>query len=150
MEAFEFADLTYRVSEEDTVATSSSAIDTGAAVAGVSEVAAPGGLVFLNDLDMSASASIGSIDTALATIASKRADFGAVMNRLAHQVSWLSSQITKTKVARGQIMNADMSDAAAQLSVAQIKQQAAFAATAQANVSNNVAATLLSSLPLNR
>ena len=150
VEAFEFADLTYRVSEEDTVATSSSAIDTGAAVAGVSEVAAPGGLVFLNDLDMSASASIESIDTALATIASNRADFGAVMNRLAHQISWLSTQITQTKVARGQVMNADMSATAAQLAVAQIQQQAAFAITAQANISNNVAATLLQSLPITR
>ena len=150
VEAFEFADLTYRVSEEDTVATSASALTSGEAVEGVSEVAAPGGLAFLTDLDFSASASVSTIDSALATISSKRAAFGAVINRLQHQVNWIGGQLVMTKAAQGQISSADMARESSQLAIGSIQQQAAMAIAAQANVINQVASTVLSALPIFR
>jgi len=146
IEAFEFADLTYRVSEEDTVSTSQSSLDTGQAVSGAEEISAPGGLAFLNDLDMSADASVATIDLALQTIATKRAGFGAVMNRLSHQVKWLGSQILQTQAANGRLVDADMAQAAAQMVSMQIQQRASFAVVSQANIGNSITSTLLSSL----
>jgi len=146
VEAFEFADFTYRVSEEDTVATSASALTSGAAVDGLSEVAAPGGLAFLNDLTMGASATISDIDSALNTIASKRAEFGAVINRLNHRVSWLNGQVLNTEIATSVMVDADMAEEAAASVSTQIQQQAGMAMAAQGNLSNQVAATVLNSI----
>jgi flagellin len=115
-------------------------------VDGVSEVAAPGGLAFLNDLTMGASATISDIDSALIAIASKRAEFGAVINRLNHRVSWLNGQVLNTEIATSVMVDADMAKEASVSVSTQIQQQAGMAMAAQANLSNQVAATVLSSL----
>jgi len=86
----------------------------------------------------------------LVTISSKRAAFGAVINRLQHQVNWIAGQLVMTKAARGQISSADMAHESSQLAIGSIQQQAAMAIAAQANVTNQVASTVLSALPIFR
>ena len=76
---------------------------------------------------------IDNIDTALTTINSKRADFGAVQNRFDAIISNLQTSIENQSAARSRIMDTDFATETANLSRAQILQQAGNAMVAQAN-----------------
>jgi flagellin len=73
------------------------------------------------------------IDTALEQINSTRADLGAVNNRLDFTVSNLGNVSENTSAARSRVMDADFASETAQLSRAQVLQQASQAMLAQAN-----------------
>lgn len=73
------------------------------------------------------------IDTALAAINSKRSEFGAVQNRFDAVVANLQVAAENQSAARGRIMDADFAAETANLSKAQILQQAGTAMVAQAN-----------------
>ena len=73
------------------------------------------------------------IDNALNQINDKRAEFGAVQNRFDAVVSQLQVNIENESAARGRIMDADFASETANLSRAQILQQAGTAMIAQAN-----------------
>ncbi|WP_024459950.1 flagellin [Marinimicrobium sp. LS-A18] len=76
---------------------------------------------------------IGIIDSAIEQVGATRADLGAVNNRLDFTVSNLSNVAEKTSAARSRITDADFAAETANLSKAQVLQQAAQAMLAQAN-----------------
>mgnify|MGYP000191627318 CR=1 FL=1 len=76
---------------------------------------------------------IGIIDQAIEQVGATRADLGAVNNRLDFTVSNLTNVAEKTSAARSRITDADFAAETANLSKAQVLQQAAQAMLAQAN-----------------
>lgn len=80
-----------------------------------------------------AQAAITPIDNALETINSIRSDLGAINNRLEFTMSNLSNISENTAAARSRIVDADFAAETANLSRAQVLQQASQAMLAQAN-----------------
>jgi flagellin len=76
---------------------------------------------------------IGIIDKAIDQVNASRSDLGAVNNRLDFTVSNLSNISEKTSAARSRITDADFASETANLSRAQVLQQAASAMLAQSN-----------------
>jgi flagellin len=76
---------------------------------------------------------INSITTALATLGTVQGKIGAGENQLAYGLSLAQSQITNFSSAQSQIRDTDVAAEAANLSKAQVLQQASIAAMAQAN-----------------
>ncbi|MCH2241415.1 MAG: flagellin FliC [Aquabacterium sp.] len=76
---------------------------------------------------------INAIDKALDIINDKRANFGAAQNRFEAVISNLQVNVENQSAARGRIMDADFAAETANLSRAQILQQAGTAMVAQAN-----------------
>lgn len=89
------------------------------------------------DIDIStqtgAQEAIDVVDLALEQINSQRADLGAINNRLDFTVSNLSNVSENTSAARSRILDADFASETAELSRAQVLQQASQAILAQAN-----------------
>ena len=81
------------------------------------------------DIDLA----IDVIDIALNQINDKRAQFGAVQNRFEAVISNLQVSVENESAARGRIMDADFASETANLSRAQILQQAGTAMLSQAN-----------------
>lgn len=76
---------------------------------------------------------MGAIDAALNTLNSQRAILGAANNRFEATIATLQVSAENTAAARGRIMDADFAAETANLSRAQILQQAGSAMLAQAN-----------------
>ena len=103
------------------VATNIMAVQTGAGSALTTTTAAAN------------SANLGALDDALLTINSTRAKLGAVQSRFDNTVNFLRTAVENQSAARGRIMDADFAVETANLSRAQILQQAGTAMIAQAN-----------------
>jgi len=86
---------------------------------------------------------IDSIDNALETINGTRSELGAVSNRLDFTVSNLMNISENTAAARSRIVDADFAAETANLSRAQVLQQAASAMLAQANAAPQQVLSLL-------
>lgn len=86
---------------------------------------------------------IDVIDNAINTVSSNRADLGAVNNRLDFTISNLSNISEKTSSARSSIVDADFAAETANLSRAQVLQQASQAMLAQANAAPQQVLSLL-------
>jgi flagellin len=80
-----------------------------------------------------ASTAMANIDAALSTVNVERATYGAVQNRFEAMISTLQVNSQNTAAARGRIIDADFAAETANLSRAQILQQAGTAMVAQAN-----------------
>jgi len=78
-------------------------------------------------------ANIDAIDKALQTINDSRAQLGAAQSRFQNTVNFLQSAVENQTAAKGRIMDADFASETANLSRAQILQQAGTAMIAQAN-----------------
>src|SRR5450830_955018 len=78
-------------------------------------------------------ANIDAIDKALQTINDSRASLGAAQSRFQNTVNFLQSAVENQTAAKGRIMDADFASETANLSRAQILQQAGTAMIAQAN-----------------
>jgi flagellin len=90
-----------------------------------------------------ATSAITSIDSALATVNSRRADFGAVQNRFDSVIGNLRVAVENISASRSRIMDTDYAAETAALTRAQILQQAGVAMLAQANaMPQNVLALL--------
>lgn len=76
---------------------------------------------------------IGNLDCAIKTITTSRANFGAAMNRTAAVVSSLQVAVENQAAARGRITDTDFATETANLTRAQILQQAGTAMLSQAN-----------------
>jgi len=76
---------------------------------------------------------LGNIDTALDTLNSERALYGAAQNRFEAVIANLQVASENQSAARSRIMDADFAAETANLSRAQILQQAGTAMVAQAN-----------------
>ena len=90
-----------------------------------------------------ATAMIATIDTALTTINSERATYGAIQNRFEAVISNLAIGAESQTAARSRIMDADFASETANLTRAQILQQAGTAMLAQANAAPQSVLSLL-------
>lgn len=101
----------------------------------------------LSDLSVSsvggASAALASIDSAIKTIDSARADLGALQNRFQSTIRNLSNIVENVSAARSQIRDTDFAKETAELTRAQILQQASTTVLAQANTRPQSALSLL-------
>ena len=76
---------------------------------------------------------LGNIDAALTLVNGERAQYGATQNRFEAVIGTLQVSAENQTAARGRIMDADFAVETANLSRAQILQQAGTAMVAQAN-----------------
>ncbi len=90
-----------------------------------------------------ASTALSDIDAKLDAISTSRASYGAAMSRFSYAISNLQISGENQTAARGRIMDADFAAETANLSRAQILQQAGTAMVAQANALPNTVLTLL-------
>jgi len=113
-----------------TASIGTSDINITAGVSGISGTAA-------SALDTSTaagnSAKIAALDTAIQAINTSRSKVGAIQNRFSYTISYLQAASENQQAARGRIMDADFAVETANLSRAQILQQAGAAMVAQAN-----------------
>ncbi|MCG9059710.1 flagellin FliC [Laribacter hongkongensis] len=86
---------------------------------------------------------MGSLDSALESIATKRAEMGAGQNRFEAVVSSLQTYVENMSASKGRIVDADFAAETANLTRNQIIQQAGTAMLAQANQLPQAALTLL-------
>ena len=127
----------------DITTTDLTADATITAVAGTDNTGAARALI-----DSTASAStiqgvINNIDTAISTVNDKRAMMGASQSRFDSVITNLQSSVENQTAARSRIMDTDFAAETANLSRAQILQQAGNAMVAQANQLPNQVMTLL-------
>lgn len=118
---------------------------TDLAFAGLGTAAAA--LSQLDAVDIStvagANAAISVLDGALSQVATIRADLGAIQNRFESTISNLSTTAENLSAARSRILDADFASETAELTRAQILQQAGVSILAQANaLPQNVLALL--------
>jgi len=101
------------------------------------ELSAGGGQCIAIPIDIStvagANAALASVDAALGTIDSGRASLGAIQNRFSSTVSNLQTTSDNLSASRSRIQDADFAAETANLSRAQVLQQAGTAMVAQAN-----------------
>ena len=90
-----------------------------------------------------ANAALSSIDAALSTVSSSRASLGAVQNRFSSTITNLQTTTENLSAARSRIQDADFAQETANLSRAQVLQQAGTAMVAQANQLPQQVLTLL-------
>ena len=114
---------------------------------GLGSVASVGSVIVttqgVNQLAGSANGAIATIDTALNTIASDRASLGASQQQLESTVRSLANVAENTSAAVGRIMDTDYAAETANLTKAQILQQAATSILAQANAQPQAVLSLL-------
>jgi len=91
----------------------------------------------------SAQAALATIDTALTSLSTLRGNLGASQNRLQSTINNLSVSIETLSSANSRIRDVDVAAETAALTRGQVLQQAGIAVLAQANVSSQVALTLL-------
>ena len=90
-----------------------------------------------------ATAALGKLDTMLAAVNSKRAEFGATQNRFEAVIQTLQVSAENQTAARSRIMDADFASETASLTRSQVLQQAGTAMLSQANsLPNNVLSLL--------
>jgi flagellin len=88
-------------------------------------------------------AAITSLDTAISTVSSRRALFGATMNRMSSTVSNLQSMRSNMSAAHSRIADVDVADETASMARNQVLSQAAVSVLAQANQAPQLALSLL-------
>jgi flagellin len=137
------ADTTYQIGANDVANVDQIAVAafTWTSAAGVTDVLGTAILTGTNVPTLQISGTDGSaaltamtsIDDALDTINSKRGTFGAVQNRFENVIATLMVGVENQSAARSRIMDADYASETANLSRANILQQAGNAMVAQAN-----------------
>lgn len=90
-----------------------------------------------------ASTALASIDSAIKTIDGARADLGALQNRFQSTIRNLSNIVENVSAARSRIRDTDFAKETAELTRAQILQQASTTVLAQANTRPQSALSLL-------
>lgn len=84
-----------------------------------------------------------SLDTAVSTVASLRASFGTAQNRLESTIRSIAVSVENTSAAESRIRDVDVASETANLTRAQVLQQAGIAVLAQANLTSQSALSLL-------
>ena len=90
-----------------------------------------------------AQAAITAIDTAISSVSTRRADFGAIMNRLQTTVANVQSIRTNLSAANSRIRDVDVAEETASMARNQVLAQAGAAMLAQANQAPQMALSLL-------
>ncbi|WP_019026999.1 flagellin [Colwellia piezophila] len=108
---------------------------------------AAGALQSISNLDITSAfdsqTAIATIDAALASIDSQRADLGAVQNRFSHTISNLANIQENVSASRSRIQDTDFAVETAQMTKNQILQQAGTSILAQANQLPQAALSLI-------
>jgi flagellin len=103
--------------------------------------------VATTDVDLTtatgAQAAISTIDTAIDSVNSIRADFGSVQNRLDSSIGNMTSYVESLSAASSQIMDADYAHETSEMTRLQVMQQAGVSALAQAKGMNSSVMQLL-------
>ena len=127
--------VTFQVGAEDGQTISVSTISLGQAVSAAAY-----------QLSTTASVQdISEIDAALVSVATQRAAFGAVQNRLEHTLSNMATYEENLTAAESRVRDVDMAKEMTVLTKYQILQQAGVAMLAQANQQNTAVLGLLGS-----
>ena len=95
------------------------------------------------DTQSGAQTTLDTIDSAISTVASLRATFGTVQNRLESTIRSLAVAIENTSAAESRIRDVDFASETAELTRNQVLQQAGISVLGQANVSTQSALSLL-------
>jgi len=128
------ADFTFQIGANSGQTASISATSIGIATGDLSGVFGAGAASALNTTAAeNNSAALTAIDLAISAISTARAEMGAIQNRFNYTISFLQAASENQQAARGRIMDADFAQETANLSRAQILQQAGTAMVAQAN-----------------
>ena len=90
-----------------------------------------------------ATTALDTIDSAISQVASLRASFGSVQNRLESTIRSLAVAIENTAAAESRIRDVDFAAETAELTRNQVLQQAGVSILSQANVSTQTALTLI-------
>ena len=109
----------------DTVTVSTTNLATSASIASVVAGAITS--------TVAAGSALANIDAALKLVNTERANYGAVQNRFDSIISTLQVTVENESASRGRILDADFATETANMSRAQILQQAGTAMVAQAN-----------------
>jgi len=122
-----------------------SAPATAGLTAGTTASALTGTALSLVDISSvtGANTALASVDSALSAISSARASLGAVQNRFSSTISNLQTTSENLSASRSRITDADFAQETANLSRAQVLQQAGTAMIAQANQLPQQVLTLL-------
>lgn len=120
---------------DDTISVDFGGVDTaGLGVAGQNVLGADG---------TAAQAAINAIDVAIDAVSSRRADFGAAMNRFQTTISNLQTSRNNLEAANSVIRDVDVAHESAMMAKGNVLQQAGTAILAQANQSPQLAMQLL-------
>ena len=84
-----------------------------------------------------------TLTDAINTVSKYQATVGALQNRMTYQTNFVNNQKTTSTTAYNNIMSYDLASETAALATAKIKQNAAMAMLAQANVSQDMVSYLL-------
>jgi flagellin len=95
------------------------------------------------ELTSDANATIGKLETALASVNKVRSGLGAAANRLEHVYNNLANISTNTKAATGQIMDVDFASESANMTSNQMLLQASTAMLKQSNSMSSMVMSLL-------
>ncbi|MGH0033730.1 MAG: flagellin [Myxococcota bacterium] len=95
------------------------------------------------DTVTNAQAALSALDTAIGDLAGLRAQFGTAQNRLESTIRSLAVSVENTSAAESRIRDVDVASETAALTRNQVLQQAGVSVLAQANVSTQVALSLL-------
>ena len=114
----------------------------GEAAGTINAFSATVGKIDLSDATKAAEA-LTKITEAIEKVATDRAGYGALQNRLEYTVSNLMNVSEYTQAARSRIEDADFAVESARLAKAQVLQQSGTAMLAQANASNQLALQLV-------
>ena len=90
-----------------------------------------------------ANLTLATVDAALATVSNQRAKFGAIQSRFESTIANLSTNAENLTAARSRVRDTDFAQETAELTRAQILQQAGMAMLAQANVAPQNVLSLL-------
>ncbi len=104
-----------------------------------------GSSVLTGNDNTTALASIATIETAINTISSARADLGAAQNRLESTIRSIGNAIENLSAANSRIRDVDIAAETTNMTSAQILQQAGVAVLSQANMTPQTALMLLQS-----
>jgi flagellin len=88
-------------------------------------------------------AMLASIDAAINTVSTQRANLGAIQNRLQHTINSLNVAVENTQASESQIMDADIAQETTNMVSAQILIQSGTSVLSQANQSPQAALALL-------
>jgi flagellin len=80
-----------------------------------------------------AQTALGTIDSAIQTVSTKRAAFGAAQNRLAYASNTIQTMSANMTAANGRIVDVDVAAETATMSKNQVLSQAGISVLAQAN-----------------
>ena len=130
--------ITFQIGTENT---SSDRITVSSVNAGASAV----GITASTNVSSAAAAqsALTTLDSAISTVASLRATFGTVQNRLESTIRSLAVAIENTAAAESRIRDVDFASETAELTRNQVLQQAGISILGQANVSTQSALSLL-------